>query len=49
MRGTYRGIIEKDYYKYNKNEIVTSTQYKEMYENGRIEEIGFDEQGVSHD
>ena len=48
MVGTYRGIIDKDNYLYNKNDII-STYYKEMYENGRIEESTFDKEGVIHD
>ena len=48
MIGTYRGIIDKEHDLYNKNDII-STYYKEMYENGRIEESSFDKQNVQHD
>ena len=48
MVGTYRGIIDKDNYLNNKNDII-STYYEEMYKNGRIEESTFDKEGVIHD
>ena len=48
MIGTYRGLIDKDHYLYNKMDII-STYYKEMYQNGRIEEMSFDDKQVSND
>ena len=48
MIGTYRGLIDKDHYLYNKMDII-STFYKEMYQNGRIEETSFDDKQVSND
>ena len=48
MVGTYRGVIDNDHILHKKNEIV-STYYKEMYENGRIDESTFDRLGVVMD
>ena len=48
MIGTYCGVIDKDNYLFNKEDIVNAF-YKEMYEHGRIEEKSFDELGVVHD
>ena len=49
MIGTYRGVIDKDHYFYNKDDIAKEFQ-KEMYGHaGKIEQTTFDEFGVVHD